>query len=258
MKFRIVPTLFAAACLLVMAGCGGSEQPAEKAEAPKAAPAVTVDPATAATITGSVKLDGTAPRPKRLATSADAACAAHSNLMTEDVVVGEGNTLANVVVYVKSGLSGAAPAASGSVELDQIGCQYVPHVVAVQTNQTLAIKNGDKTTHNIHPTPAVNREWNESQPEGSANLEKTFAREEIAIPVKCNVHPWMKSYIAVIGHPYFAVSDAKGTFTIKNLPPGTYTLEAWHEKYGTQTMEVTVAAKESKAADFTFKPSSGD
>lgn len=261
MKSRTVPTFFAAALLLAAAGCGGSEQPAEKAEAPKAAPAVTVDPATAATITGSVKLDGTAPRARRINMAAEQSCAAtHGSKppMTEEVVTGEGNTLANVVVYVKSGLSGAAPAASGTVEIDQIGCVYVPHVVAVQTNQNISIKNSDKTTHNIHPTPAVNREWNESQPQGAPPLNKTFAREEIAIPVKCNVHPWMKSYIAVIGHPYFAVSDTSGAFTIKNLPPGSYTLEAWHEKYGTQTMQVTVAAKESKTADFTFKATSGD
>jgi plastocyanin len=258
----IVSAFVAAALLLVTAGCGGSQPPAEKAEAPKAAaPAAAVDPATAATITGSVKFDGTAARPRRINMAAEPSCAAsHASQppMTQEVVTGGGNSLANVVVYVKSGLSGAAPAASESVEIDQLGCVYIPHVVAVQTNQAITIKNSDKTTHNIHPTPAVNREWNESQPQGAAPLNKSFAREEIAIPVKCNVHPWMKSYIAVIGHPYFAVSDATGSFTIKNLPPGTYTLEAWHEKFGTQTMDVTVAAKESKAADFTFKATSGD
>lgn len=262
MKSRTLQLFLAAALVMAAAGCGGSEQPAEKAEAPKAAaPAAAIDPATAATITGTIKLDGTAPRARRLSTAADPACAAkHSGppLATEEVVTGEGSTLANVVVYVKEGLAGAAPAASGTVEIDQIGCQYVPHVVAVQTNQAINIKNSDPTTHNIHPTPSVNREWNESQPQGAAPLNKTFAREEVAIPVKCNVHPWMKSYIAVIGHPYFAVSDGKGSFTIKNLPPGDYTLEAWHEKLGTQTMKVTVAAKESKAADFTFSASSGD
>jgi len=260
MKSRNLFALFAVALLLVAAGCGGSE-PAQKAEEPKAAPAAAVDPATAATITGSVKFEGAAAKPKRINMAAEPSCASSHGShvpMTEEVITGEGNTLANVVVYVKSGLSGAAPAASGTVEIDQIGCVYVPHVVAVQTNQSISIKNSDKTTHNIHPTPGVNREWNESQPQGAAPLSKTFAREEVAIPVKCNVHPWMKSYIAVVGHPYFAVSDAKGAFTIKNLPPGSYTLEAWHEKFGSQTMQVTVAAKESKAADFTFKATSGD
>jgi len=261
MRSRVFSMFMAAGLLLALAGCGGSEQPASKEEPKAAAPAATVDPATAATITGTVKLDGTAPRAKRINMAAEPSCAskhAGSPPMTEEVVTGAGGTLANVVVYVKSGLSGAAPAASGSVELDQVGCMYTPHVIAVQTNQQINIKNGDPTTHNIHPTPAVNREWNESQPQGAADLQKSFAREEIAIPVKCNVHPWMKSYIAVIGHPYFAVSKPDGTFEIKNLPPGSYTLEAWHEKFGTTTMQVTVAAKESKAADFTFKATSGD
>lgn len=254
-------TVFAMAAVLLLMACGGSEQPAQKTEAPAAAPAATVDPATAATITGTVKLDGTAPRAKRINMAAEPSCASSHGShvpMTEEVVTGAGNTLANVVIYVKSGLSGAAPAASGTVEIDQKGCTYIPHVVAVQANQSISIKNSDPTTHNIHPTPQVNREWNESQPQGAAPLAKNFAREEIAIPVKCNVHPWMKSYIAVIGHPYFAVTSASGAFEIKNLPPGTYTLEAWHEKFGTTTMEVTVAAKESKAADFTFKATSGD
>lgn len=257
----MVPVLFVLALLLITAGCGGSQPPAAKTEAPAAAPAAAVDPATAATVTGTIKLDGTPPRGRRISMAAEPSCAAaHGSHVptTEEVVTGEGNTLANVVVYVKSGLSGPAPAPSGSVELDQIGCLYVPRVLAVQTNQNIVIKNSDKTTHNVHPTPANNREWNESQPEGAPPITKTFPREEIAIPVKCNVHPWMKSYIAVIGHPYFAVSDNKGSFTIKNLPPGSYTLEAWHEKFGTQTLQVTVAAKESKAADFTFKVTSGD
>jgi len=262
MKSRTLYLVFAAALVMAAAGCGGSEQPAQKAEAPKAAaPAAMVDPATAATITGTVKLDGTAPKAKRINMAAEPSCASKHGShvpMTEEVITGAGNTLANVVVYVKEGLKGAAPAASGTVEIDQAGCLYTPHVVAVQTNQFISVKNSDPTTHNIHPTPAVNREWNESQPQGAAALNKSFAREEVAIPVKCNVHPWMKSYIAVIGHPYFAVTDGKGGFTIKNLPPGDYTLEAWHEKFGTSTMKVTVAAKESKSADFTFKATSGD
>ena len=120
-------------------------------------------------------------------------------------------------------------------------------------NQPLQVTNSDMTTHNIHPVPKDNREWNQSQPPGAAPLMETFAREEVAIPVKCNVHPWMRSYICVVGHPFYAVTGDDGSFTIKGLPPGDYTIEAWHEKYGKQETKVTVGPKESKAADFTFK-----
>ncbi len=262
MKSRTVHAIFAAAIVLAAAGCGGSQPPAEKAaEAPKSAPAA-VDPATVATINGTVKLDGTAPRARRINMAAEPSCAAkHSGspAMTQEVVTGSGGTLANVVVYVKEGVQGTPPAATNTVVMDQAGCIYTPHVIAVQTNQPIEVRNSDPTTHNIHPTPANNREWNESQPQGAAPLNKSFAREEIAIPVKCNVHPWMKSYIAVFAHPYFNVTGETGSFEIKNLPPGDYTLVAWHEKFGeSEPQKITVGAKETKSVDFTFKAASGD
>ncbi|MBI2956203.1 MAG: carboxypeptidase regulatory-like domain-containing protein, partial [Acidobacteria bacterium] len=117
------------------------------------------------------------------------------------------------------------------------------------------VLNSDQTTHNIHPVPSVNREWNRSQPPGADKLVEKFAREEVAIPVKCNIHPWMRSYLAVVKHPFFAVTAADGSFEIKGLPPGNYTLAAWHEKYGELTQQVTVAAKETKTVEFTFSPS---
>jgi hypothetical protein len=129
---------------------------------------------------------------------------------------------------------------------------YIPHVVAMQANQKLEVVNSDNTMHNIHPTPSINREWNKAQLPGSP-LEETFSREEVAIPVRCNVHPWMHSYIAVFRHPYFVVTGKGGSFELKNLPPGTYTLEAWHEKLGATTQTVTVGANETKSIDFTFK-----
>jgi hypothetical protein len=135
--------------------------------------------------------------------------------------------------------------------LEQKGCQYKPHVLALQANQKLDVVNSDETTHNIHPSPNNNREWNMTQPHGMP-LEKTFAREEIAISVKCNVHPWMKGYIAVFKHPYFAVTDKNGNFELKEVPPGTYTITAWQEKLGTQTQKVTVGATEA-TIDFAFK-----
>jgi plastocyanin len=188
--------------------------------------------------------------------SSDPVCAkSHSTpATTEDIVVDANGGLANVVIYVSDGLAGHTfqppqqPAA-----FEQKGCQYKPHVLAMQANQKLDVVNSDETTHNIHPTPSNNREWNMTQPHG-VPLEQTFPREEIAIPVKCNIHPWMRGYIAVFKHPYFAVSDKNGTFDLKDLPPGNYTITAWQEKLGTLSQKITVAAGETKTLDFAFKP----
>jgi plastocyanin len=208
------------------------------------------------TLTGKILFTGTAPTPKKIDMGQDPVCAnAQGDKNTEDVVVTDGK-LANVFVYVKSG--GAVDkysfdAPSTEVELDQKGCRYHPHVLGVQTKQNVKIVNSDPTTHNIHPTPSKNQEWNQSQPAGSAPLEKSFQRAETLIPVKCNQHPWMKCYIGVLPHPFFAISsDKDGTYTIKGLPPGDYTIVAWHEKYGEQTAKVTIAAKGSATQDFTF------
>jgi plastocyanin len=165
-----------------------------------------------------------------------------------------------VVIYVKDGLSAdyTFTAPSTAMPLDQKGCMYDPHVIAVMTGQNIEVKNDDQTTHNIHPMPKDNREWNKSQPPGAAPISDSFARAENAIPVKCNVHPWMKSYIFVFKNPYYAVTTKDGKFELKGLPPGTYTIEAWQEKYGVQDQTVTVPAKGNATAAFTFKPGSGD
>ena len=133
---------------------------------------------------------------------------------------------------------------------------YDPHVVVMETGQAFQVINADPVTHNIHPLPKDNREWNESQPPGAAPINQTFAHEEIAIPVKCNIHPWMKAYIAVFNHPYFAVTKEDGSFNLKNVPPGNYTLVAWHELYGTSMQPVTIGAKESKTLQITFHANS--
>lgn len=210
---------------------------------------------TPATVTGVVKFAGTPPKPVKIDTSQDPLCAkARTTALTaEDIVVGPGGGLANAVIYVSDGLSGRTfqPPSQPAV-LEQKGCQYKPHVLAMQANQKLSVVNSDETTHNIHPTPNNNREWNMTQPHGMP-LEQTFAREEIAVPVKCNVHPWMKGYIAVLKHPYFAVSDKDGHFELKDLPPGTYTITAWQEKLGTTNQKITVGAGEKKTLDFSFK-----
>jgi len=215
-------------------------------------------------VTGTIAYNGAAPAPKKIDSSADPACGqANPNLSTEDTVVKDGK-LANAFVYVKDGttadgkkitdFSYATP--TSAVALDQKGCHYVPHVIGIQTNQKLTITNSDPTQHNIHPTPKSNQEWNQTQPNGAAPIEKTFARAEVLIPVKCNQHPWMKSYIGVLKHPFFAVSGEDGTFTIKGLHPGTYTVAAWHEKGGPngteKTMQVTVPATGAGKADFAF------
>ena len=253
----------ALAGVLTLAGCGGSDTK----EAPKAAetgaPAAgaggagTPDEANGGTVTGKVAFDGTAPKMAKLDMSATPYCErAHSGnpASSEEVVVNSNNTLKNVFVWVKSGLPDKNwQTPSSAVTLDQRGCQYHPHVIAVMAGQNIDIKTSDQTNHNIHPMPKVNQEWNESQPPGSEDKMKSFPREEIMIPVKCNVHPWMRSYINVVSHPFFAVTGDDGTYTIKGLPPGTYTIQIVHEKYGTQDQQVTVGAKESKTADFTVK-----
>ena len=245
---------------LAMAGCGGKKEGALETPAPSAsAPAgKTVDAATAGEVTGTVKLDGPAPKMKAINMAADPACAkAHTSPVTnEEVLTGDDGTLANVVVYVKSGLDGYSfPAPSTPVKLDQPGCQYHPHVIGAQVGQNIEVFNSDQTIHNTHLSSKENRELNQSQLPGAQPIEKSFAREEIAIPVRCNVHPWMKAYMAVLPNPYFQVTGKDGAFDLKDLPPGTYILVAWHEIYGTSEQTITIGPKESKSVTFAFKAS---
>jgi len=261
---KLQPKLYVAIALaagLVFAACSKKEEaPPPAAQPSAAAPAAApVDAATAATVTGTVKLDGVAPKAVRFKTDSDPYCSkvhASSPLMSEEVEVDKSNDLANAVVYIKTGLENRTfPTPTATVELDQSGCHYKPHIIALMVNQPLAIVNSDQTTHNIHPTPANNRDWNKSQPPGADKITDSFAREEVAIPVKCNVHSWMKAYIAVLKTPYYFVTKEDGTFEIKNLPPGDYTITAWQEKLGAVDQKVTVGPKESKKVDFVFKAS---
>ncbi|HKS75313.1 MAG TPA: carboxypeptidase regulatory-like domain-containing protein [Terriglobales bacterium] len=204
---------------------------------------------------GVVKFEGTPPKSARINMSADPSCSKfHPGGMAADDLIADANGgLENVIVFVSQGLEGRTfQPPPQPVVIEQKGCMYVPHVVAMQANQKLEVINSDQTVHNIHPTPANNREWNKAQPPGSP-LEETFAREEVSIPVHCNVHPWMRSYIAVFKHPYFAVTGKNGSFDLKDLPPGTYTLEAWHEKLGTATQKVVVGSPDTKPVEFVFK-----
>ncbi|MBV8477245.1 MAG: hypothetical protein JO266_02000 [Acidobacteria bacterium] len=205
-------------------------------------------------IRGEVHFDGPALKPTRINMAADPSCGAHSGaIFTDDFVMAPDGKLANVLVFISDGLgSEQFTTPAEPVVMQQKGCMYKPRVVALQTNQKLRIMNSDSTLHNIHPTPQNNREWNKAQPGGSS-IEDSFAREEIAIPVKCNVHPWMKSYISVFKHPYFSVTLKDGKFELPNLPPGQYTLEAWHERLGTIKQKISVSSGEVTTVDLTFK-----
>lgn len=217
-----------------------------------------VDPATAGKITGKIAFEGTAPEPELIDMAAEPTCQEQypDGAFTENVVVNDNGTLANVFVYVKSGLEGKTFATpSEPVVLDQKGCRYHPHVLGVQTNQPIVIRNSDTFLHNIHPQPKNSRPFNIGQPKEGMETEKAFSAAEIMVPVGCDVHDWMSAYIGVVDHPYFAVTGSDGSFEIPNLPPGDYVVEAWHEQYGTQEMKVTVAEKQSATADFTFKGS---
>jgi len=208
-----------------------------------------------ATITGSVKLVGKAPANPVIDMTEEPKCKAKYTAPPREqiVEVNPNATLADVFVYVKAGLPASykAPAPTGAVTLDQDGCRYHPHVFGILVGQTLAIKNSDGILHNIKAKGVKNRPFNISQPI-SMTSERTLTVPEVMVPLECNVHGWMHAWLGVLPHPFFSVTGTDGRFTIKGLPPGTYTIEAWHEKYGTQTGTVTVTGSESKTSDFSF------
>ncbi len=203
-------------------------------------------------VEGTISYTGTPPKMKPIDMAKEPSCAKqHAKpVMTEAVGVRPGNTLEDVVVYVSAGDKGGP--ASRPVTYDQKGCQYIPHVAAMVVNQPLEIYNHDQTSHNIHPMAKVNPEWNKSQPVGSPPLHATYSKPEF-IPVKCNVHPWMHGYFAVLATSHYSVSDDNGKFSLKGLPPGKYTLTAWQERFGTQTQDVTVSSGGTAKVNFTFK-----
>ena len=208
-----------------------------------------------ATITGSVKLVGAAEPNPTIDMTEEAKCKAKYPAPPREqiVEVNPNATLADVFVYVKAGLPASykAPAPTGPVTLDQDGCRYAPHVLGILVGQALAIKNSDGILHNIKSKGVKNRPFNISQP-AIMTSERTFTAPEVMVPLECNVHGWMHAWLGVLPHPFFSVTGADGRFVIKGLPPGTYTIEAWQEKYGTQTSSVTVTGGESKTTDFSF------
>ncbi len=207
-------------------------------------------------ITGVVKFAGTAPKMPPIQMGADPICAARhkSAITSEALVLGADNAMANVFVYVKGGLPAKAwPAPATPVVLDQSGCQYKPHVFGMMVGQKLVVKNPDGTLHNVHALSKVNPEFNMAMPKTRTEAEKIFDKPESMFSIKCDVHPWMGGYAAVMEHPFFAVSGMNGQFEIRgDLPAGTYEIEAWHEKLGTQIAKVTVPVSGSVSQDFSF------
>jgi len=211
-------------------------------------------------IKGTVKLDGTPPHMKGIDMSKDPYCVkanAGHPVHLQLVEVGNGGGLENVVLYISQGLSGAETASKPkSVPVfDQKNCMYTPHVLAMDAGQDYKVITSDQTTHNIHPEPnpmTGNIPWNRSQPPGAAPIVQSWKAEEVAIPVKCNIHPWMHGYFVVVKGPY-ATTDDNGNYTIENVPPGNYTVTAWQETYGTQAQKVTVAAGQAASLNFTYK-----
>jgi hypothetical protein len=253
-----VPHRLCWAFLAVFAsGCSKAPSgPAQKAEKASAASYFKVDPATAGIISGSIQYVGAKPVRKPIDMSGDPACVeAHKGKpYDESLLVSPKGGLANVFVQIKSGLEGKSfETPSTPATLDQRGCWFTPRVLGLQTNQLLQISNSDPVTHNVHPQAQSNREWNHSQGSGEPPITRRFPRPEVMIPVKCNIHSWMHCFIAILDHPYFAVSGADGKFAIRDIPPGDYVLEAWHEKLGTQELKVTVPPSGQQNIDFKFK-----
>jgi plastocyanin len=237
--------------LMFLLGCNKSQPAPQESSAPPKAATIVVDASTVGTITGVVSYTGMTQKMKTLDMSADPGCPPKPQ--PSEVVTLNGGKLANVFIYVKEGLpQGAFAVPSDPVVLDQKGCRYNPHVMGIMAGQPLKVLNSDTADHNIHDMPSNNPAWNESQMPTDKPIIKTFAKPEMMIPVQCNQHPWMRAYISVMQHPYFAVSAPDGSYEIKNLPPGEYTLAAVHEKFGEKTMKIKVGPKESAKAQFVF------
>ena len=250
MRIGSVALVFTAlVAALGAAACGGGEKSAPAPAAPVTNP---VDPATAGAVTGKVTFMGTPPPAEPIKMSSDPRCV-NPDAKTEAVMVAGDGSLQNVFVYVKDGLGTLKfPVPTTPLVLDQKGCQYRPHVFGVQAGQTIEILNSDMTLHNIHAWPQTNQEFNLGQSLQGMKDTHVFTTQEIMVPFRCDVHKWMNSFVGVVAHPFFAVTGADGAFELKGLPPGTYTIEAWHEKFGTKTASVTIGAKESKDVPFTF------
>ncbi|MGH9398287.1 MAG: carboxypeptidase regulatory-like domain-containing protein [Terriglobia bacterium] len=255
MKKRKFPFLLMFLMLVFAFACSNSQQTENAPSAPvKPTP---IDQSTVGEITGAVHFQGQPPERLPILMGEDPICVKLHNGQTVRVIDGEVNdngTLPNAFVYVEKGAAKyvfAAPVKP--VVLHQKGCMYDPHVLGIMVGQEMEVENNDPTTHNIHPMPSHNRQWNISQLPGAAALHERFAHAEIMVPVKCSQHPWMKCYIGVTTNPFYAVTGSDGTYTIKGLPPGAYTIGAWTATFGREEHQVTVEPKQTVTLDFTFK-----
>jgi plastocyanin len=255
-SLRAVAPVFAG---VILTACSGTSQnQSEKSNQPEKAVPVyfKVDPATAGVIKGSIQFTGKRGARTPIDMSNEPACveAHHGRAYDESVVVNTNGTLANVFVYIKSGLEGKTfEAPATPVTIDQQGCWFHPRVMGIQVGQVFHVTNSDPVTHNIHPLAQINREWNHSQGAGDPPLTRKFTKPEIMVPVKCNIHRWMHAFIGVLPYPYFAVTDEHGTFELPKVPPGNYDLAVWHEKFGTQEKSITVTPSGTVEVNFTFK-----
>ena len=242
------------ALAIFISGCGGNKRSSEGVPDSRSA-GRPVDETMAGSVTGAIKFEGTPPQAKDINMAAVPNCNKErtSPATTEDVVLGDKGTLQNVVVYLRGDFSQYSfPRSTTPVKVDQRGCVYTPHVAALMIGESLQVTNSDSATHNVNAMAKRNHAWNETEVPGTASINHQFAREEVAIRVKCNVHPWMKLYVAVLGHPYFQVTGKDGSFALKNVPPGSYTLVAWHELYGVREQEITINPKQEQSVTFTF------
>jgi plastocyanin len=253
--------LLGIAVAVTVVACGGSESSNKSGDAgsPSATPTgERVDAATAGAVKGVVNLDGAVAKNEAIKMNADPVCVRENKtpqFQETYVVSSDGKTLGNVFVYVKDGLGNYAfDTPTTPATIDQKQCRYHPHVFGMRVGQPLEIVNSDPTLHNIHAMPKGNSEFNNGQPIQGMKMTHTFDKPEVMVPFKCDVHGWMNAYVGVLPHPYFAVTKEDGNFEIKDLPPGTYTIEAWHEKLGPMTQSVTVGPKETKEITFSFKP----
>jgi plastocyanin len=252
-----VSTLGLALAASVIA-CGGGSSSKSADSAPAAAPgAQKIDMSTVGDVKGMAMIEGTAPMNAPIKMNADPVCvkANPSPQSQETYAVGsDGKSLEYVFVYVKDGLGNYIyDAPTEPAKIDQHNCRYHPHVFGMRVGQPLQIVNSDPTLHNIHALPKGNQEFNTGQPIQGMTTNHTFTAKEVMVPFKCDVHGWMNAYVGVLDHPYFATTDKDGKFELKSLPPGTYTIEAWHEKLGTATQSVTLGPKDTKEVNFTFK-----
>jgi len=207
-------------------------------------------------VTALVKFDGQPPAPQMISLNGDPKCVSENGApqrAEEQIVVGNNQALQNVFVYVKDGLGAFGfPIPSEPVVLDQDKCRYTPRVLGVRVGQALQVRNSDPLLHNVRSNAVINQAFNKSTPIEGMKFDHVFATKEVMVPFKCDVHGWMSAYVGVLDHPYFGTTAPDGKVVLANLPPGTYTIEAWHEQLGTRTTQVTIGPKESKDVSFTF------